>query len=62
MTEPPVSLTVQTSWINDAEFIGYLVAMATRLYDRVGLSVRHLPGHAGLVPEAALLAGIAASR
>ena len=52
-------LTIQASWINDSEFIGYFVAMATGLYSQAGLSVRHLPGHAGLVPEEALLAGVA---
>lgn len=59
MTETPIPLTVQASWISDAEFIGYFVAMATGLYEQAGLSVRHLPGHAGVVPEESLLNGLA---
>ena len=53
------AVRVQASWINDSEFIGYFVAMAEGYYDAAGLSIDHFPGHAGLVPERALLAGSA---
>jgi ABC-type nitrate/sulfonate/bicarbonate transport system substrate-binding protein len=52
-------LVVQASWINDAEFIGYFVAMARGHYADAGIVVDHRPGYSGLVPEAALLDGTA---
>lgn len=53
------TLVVQASWINDAEFIGYFVAMARGHYAKAGIVVEHRPGFSGLVPENALLDGTA---
>lgn len=58
MSEPD-KVVVQASWINDAEFIGYFVAMAQGHYADVGIAVGHRPGRSGLVPEMALLDGTA---
>lgn len=53
----PTRLTVQASWINDAEFIGYFVAAHRGYYAEAGIEIIHVPGHAGLVPERSLLTG-----
>ena len=58
MSEPD-RVVVQASWISDAEFIGYFVAMAQGYYSGVGMTVDHRPGRSGLVPEMALLDGTA---
>jgi ABC-type nitrate/sulfonate/bicarbonate transport system substrate-binding protein len=50
-------LTVQQSWINDSEFIGYFVAAAEGFYRGAGLEVVNLPGNAGVTPERTLLEG-----
>lgn len=50
------SVVVQASWINDAEFAGYFLAMANGWYETAGIDIVHRPGRSGLVPERALLA------
>lgn len=50
-------LTFQASWINDAEFIGYFVAMQQGYYRDQGLKLNYLSGGADVIPESALLSG-----
>lgn len=48
-------ITFQASWINDAEFIGYFVAMQQGYYRQQGLKMNYLSGGADVIPESALL-------
>lgn len=50
------SLTFQASWVNDAEFTGYFVAIDSGLYKEEGLDITYLPGGPDVIPESALLA------
>ncbi len=50
-------LSLQASWVNDAEFLGYFVAMDSKLYDKAGLSLNYIPGGPDVIPESTLLAG-----
>jgi ABC-type nitrate/sulfonate/bicarbonate transport system substrate-binding protein len=50
-------LTMQAAWINDAEFMGYFIAIDEGWYDEVGLDVTYLPGGPDVIPESSLLAG-----
>ncbi|WP_202436422.1 ABC transporter substrate-binding protein [Vibrio eleionomae] len=50
-------LTFQASWINDAEFIGYFVAMQQGYYKNSGIKMNYLSGGADVIPESALLSG-----
>lgn len=51
------SLRFQASWINDAEFLGYFVALDDEhaYYRRSGLDVKYISGGPHVVPESALL-------
>lgn len=49
--------TFQASWINDAEFTGYFVAVDQGYYKAEGLDLTYLPGGPDVIPESALIAG-----
>lgn len=53
------AITMQASWINDAEFSGYFTAIDEGLYDAEGVDFEYLPGGPSVVPESSLLAGTA---
>jgi ABC-type nitrate/sulfonate/bicarbonate transport system substrate-binding protein len=50
-------LTMQAAWINDAEFMGYFIAIDEGWYAAEGLDLTYLPGGPDVIPESALLAG-----
>lgn len=47
----------QASWVNDAEFTGYFVAIDKGWYKDEGLDLTYLSGGPDVIPESALLAG-----
>lgn len=47
----------QASWINDAEFAGYFVAMDQGYYAEEGLELTYLSGGPDVIPESTLVAG-----
>ena len=49
--------TFQASWINDAEFTGYFVAIDQGYYKAEGLDLTYLPGGPDVIPESSLIAG-----
>jgi ABC-type nitrate/sulfonate/bicarbonate transport system substrate-binding protein len=49
-------LTFQANWLNDPEFIGYMIAIDKGYYAAEDLSVTYLPGGPNLIPEGSLLA------
>jgi ABC-type nitrate/sulfonate/bicarbonate transport system substrate-binding protein len=49
------ALTFQANWLNDPEFIGYMIAIDKGYYAAEGLSVTYLPGGPNLIPEGSLL-------
>ncbi|NBX04822.1 MAG: myristoyl transferase [Betaproteobacteria bacterium] len=48
-------LTMQAAWVNDAEFMGYFVAMDKGFYKAEGLDLTYLSGGPDVIPEASLL-------
>jgi ABC-type nitrate/sulfonate/bicarbonate transport system substrate-binding protein len=50
-------LNFQAIWLNDPEFLGYMIAIDKGYYAAEGLKVSYLPGGPNLIPEAALLSG-----
>jgi ABC-type nitrate/sulfonate/bicarbonate transport system substrate-binding protein len=48
-------LTLQAAWINDAEFMGYFIAMEKGWYKDEGLELKYLPGGPDVIPEASVL-------
>lgn len=52
-------LTMQASWINDAEFSGYFTAIDKGYYADHGVDLTYLPGGPNVIPESTLLAGTA---
>lgn len=59
---PPVGAAVplglQGSWVNDAEFIGYYVALDRGWYEAEGLDLTYHPGGPDVIPESALPSGM----
>jgi ABC-type nitrate/sulfonate/bicarbonate transport system substrate-binding protein len=51
------TLNFQTIWLNDPEFIGYMIAIDKGYYAAEGLTVNYLPGGPDIIPEGALLSG-----
>jgi ABC-type nitrate/sulfonate/bicarbonate transport system substrate-binding protein len=49
----------QASWINDAEFAGYFVAIDEGLYVAEGLDLTYAPGGPDVIPESTLISGTA---
>ncbi|MFD1713513.1 ABC transporter substrate-binding protein [Amnibacterium flavum] len=56
-TDGLTPLTLQSSWINDAEFMGYYIAQDNGLYEDEGIDLTYLPGGPSVIPESSLLAG-----
>jgi ABC-type nitrate/sulfonate/bicarbonate transport system substrate-binding protein len=50
-------INLQSAWINDPEFAGYMIAIDNGYYAAQGLNVNYLPGGPDVIPEAALLSG-----
>lgn len=46
------SITMQAAWINDAEFLGYFVAMDEGLYAKEGLELTYLSGGPDVIRRA----------
>jgi ABC-type nitrate/sulfonate/bicarbonate transport system substrate-binding protein len=51
------AVSMQAAWVNDAEFIGYFVALQNGYYQAQGLDMHYLSGGPDVIPESALLAG-----
>lgn len=51
------NLNFQSIWLNDPEFIGYMVAIDNGYYGAEGLSLNYMPGGPDVIPEGALLSG-----
>lgn len=47
--------TMQAAWINDAEFMGYFIAMDKGYYTEQGMKLNYLPGGPDVIPESSLL-------
>ncbi len=47
--------TMQAAWINDAEFMGYFIAMDNGYYSEQGLKLNYLSGGPDVIPESSLL-------
>ena len=54
-------VTMQAAWINDAEFIGYFVALRNGYYSAQSVDMHYLSGGPDVIPESSLLAGKAAA-
>lgn len=52
----PTPLTFQANWLNDPEFLGYMLAIDKGYYEEAGLKVTYLPGGPNVIPEGSLLA------
>jgi ABC-type nitrate/sulfonate/bicarbonate transport system substrate-binding protein len=50
-------LNFQTIWLNDPEFLGYMLAIDKGYYKDEGLDVNYLPGGPNVVSEGSLLTG-----
>ena len=50
-------LTMQASWINDAEFTGYFVAIDQGFYTAEGIDLTYLSGGPDVIPESTIIAG-----
>lgn len=57
MAQSARALTMQAAWINDAEFLGYFVALEKGFYQAQGLDLKYLSGGPDVIPEASLLSG-----
>ena len=51
------ALSMQAAWVNDAEFIGYFVAIEKGWYKEEGLDLKYLAGGPEIVADSVLLAG-----
>ncbi len=51
------TLNFQADWINDPEFLGYMIAIDNGYYATEGLIVNYMPGGPDLIPEGSLLSG-----
>jgi ABC-type nitrate/sulfonate/bicarbonate transport system substrate-binding protein len=47
--------TMQAAWVNDAEFMGYFVAMDNGYFTEEGLELNYLSGGPDVIPESSLL-------
>lgn len=50
-------LTMQSAWINDAEFMGYFIGLEEGYYEELGIDLEYLPGGPAVIPESTLLSG-----
>lgn len=51
------AVAMQAAWVNDAEFIGYFVAIQNGYYKAQDIEMRYLSGGPDVIPESSLLAG-----
>jgi ABC-type nitrate/sulfonate/bicarbonate transport system substrate-binding protein len=51
------SLVFQTNWLNDPEFLGYMLAIDNGYYAAEGLNVTYLSGGPNVIPEASVITG-----
>ena len=51
------TVAMQAAWVNDAEFIGYFVALQNGYYKAHDVDMHYLSGGPDVIPESALLAG-----
>lgn len=51
------SVSMQAAWVNDAEFIGYFVALQNGYYKAQDVEMNYLSGGPDVIPESSLLAG-----
>jgi len=51
------TINFQSIWLNDPEFIGYMIAIDNGYYAAEGLTVNYMPGGPDVIPEGALLSG-----
>ena len=58
-TSGRTALRFQSSWENDAEFMGYYLAVDKGYYKDAGLDVTYTSGGPAVIPESTLLAGTA---
>lgn len=49
--------TMQSAWVNDAEFMGYFIAIDNDYYKNEGLDLTYLSGGPDIIPEGLLLSG-----
>jgi ABC-type nitrate/sulfonate/bicarbonate transport system substrate-binding protein len=54
-SQPAAKFTMQAAWVNDAEFMGYFIAIDNGYYKAEGLDLAYLSGGPDVIPEAALL-------
>lgn len=54
-SQPLNKLTLQAAWVNDAEFMGYFIALDNGYYKAEGLDVTYLSGGPDVIPESSLL-------
>lgn len=47
----------QAAWVNDAEFVGYFVAIDKGYYAAEGLDFQYFPGGPDVIPESTLISG-----
>mgnify|MGYP000073564356 CR=1 FL=1 len=51
------TLNFQSVWLNDPEFLGYMIGIDNGYYAAEGLTVNYMPGGPDVIPEGALLSG-----
>ena len=51
------TLNFQSIWLNDPEFIGYMIAIDNGYYAAEGFHVNYMPGGPDVIPEGSLLSG-----
>ena len=51
------SISMQSAWVNDAEFLGYFVALENGWYEEEGLDMTYLSGGPEIVADSVVLAG-----
>ncbi len=54
-SQAAAKLTLQAAWVNDAEFMGYFIAIDNGYYKAEGLDVKYLSGGPDVIPESSLL-------
>ena len=49
-------MTMQSAWINDAEFLGYFIAIQKEYYENNGITLEYLPGGPEVIPDTIIFA------
>jgi hypothetical protein len=50
-------MTMQAAWINDAEFMGYMIGLDEGYYAAEGLDLEYLSGGPDVIPESSIVSG-----